>query len=603
MMKASCYAWGDRKIGSSALVAEIFENAYYIPFSSNVFFDRDCEWGLYDNSGSLIEAAAYRRGADRKLVGQSATMHMSKDSFQDCDEDCFIYAGPVIPHFGHFILSSLARLWFQKVDLPLLFHSSPAIDGHKLAYITLALQALHEKGIRYASLSVPTRLKKVIVPPASFVEQSTVYIEYIAACEQIGRGFDRRRGVKSRPVYLSKSRLNQGIARLENEIDIELHISRMGVDIVYPELLSLEEQIDLFRTRQVILGMSGSAFHMQALTPRVENRRLILNLTPAVNSNFLLLDEIWGCKAEYETLSPWIADTPPGANFDLSYKLTSQEAVLDIVQDFLVRNRTSSSQGTNVATLNMEKPMARSVNAVDDLRGENYMSLLARLIDCLSPRNYFEIGTLHGNTLISVDCKTICVDPCFQISQNVIGRKTMCSFFQMKSDQFFAVTDPKSLFGEAIQFAFLDGMHRSEFLLRDFLNTERCSQSNSVIALHDCVPLDAAMAVRSQNAVPAENPGRAGWWTGDVWRTVLALKHFRPDLEIMVLDAQPTGLVLITNLDPSARTKEEKYSDMTRFMRELDEETYDVFLIHQKLDVVSTDRLSDDEKIHRHFWL
>ncbi len=39
-------------------------------------------------------------------------------------------------------------------------------------------------------------------------------------------------------------------------------------------------------------------------------------------------------------------------------------------------------------------------------------------------------------------------------------------------------------------------------------------------------------------------------WTGDVWRTALLLKRRRPDLRITVLDAAPTGLVLITNLDP-----------------------------------------------------
>jgi hypothetical protein len=46
---------------------------------------------------------------------------------------------------------------------------------------------------------------------------------------------------------------------------------------------------------------------------------------------------------------------------------------------------------------------------------------------------------------------------------------------------------------------------------------------------------------------------RAGWWTGDVWRAALLLKRRRPDLQITTVDAFPTGLVLITNVDPSSR--------------------------------------------------
>jgi hypothetical protein len=114
---------------------------------------------------------------------------------------------------------------------------------------------------------------------------------------------------------------------------------------------------------------------------------------------------------------------------------------------------------------------------------------------------------------------------------------------------FFARFNPTTLLGEPLELAFLDGMHRCEYLLRDFLNTERHCRPNSVIALHDCLPLEAPMADRSPNAA-AIDPLRQGMWTGDVWRTALLLKRRRPDLRMVVLDAAPTGLVLITNLDP-----------------------------------------------------
>jgi hypothetical protein len=43
---------------------------------------------------------------------------------------------------------------------------------------------------------------------------------------------------------------------------------------------------------------------------------------------------------------------------------------------------------------------------------------------------------------------------------------------------------------------------------------------------------------------------RKGWWTGDVWRTALALKRFRPGLTMTAIDAKPTGLLIVSGLEP-----------------------------------------------------
>jgi len=120
-------------------------------------------------------------------------------------------------------------------------------------------------------------------------------------------------------------------------------------------------------------------------------------------------------------------------------------------------------------------------------------------------------------------------------------------FFSMESDKFFSQYNPRCMMNCHIDFAFLDGKHWSEFLLRDFINTERNCHRNSIIALHDCLPVEAAIADRIPNQRPTIVAHRAGWWAGDVWRTALLLKRKRPDLHMLTLDAKPTGLVLISN--------------------------------------------------------
>lgn len=181
-----------------------------------------------------------------------------------------------------------------------------------------------------------------------------------------------------------------------------------------------------------------------------------------------------------------------------------------------------------------------------------YHEFLRNMHEHLKPRNYFEIGTLHGVTLANAKCTSIAVDPAFRIQTDTIGEKPACHLYQQTSDEFFAEQNLSEIFGGPVDFAFLDGMHLFEFLLRDFINTEKHCGKGSIVALHDCLPLDNYMTMRSPDDPLRLNTAYTGYWTGDVWKIVPVLKKFRPDLAITVLDCVGTGLVLVTNLDPNS---------------------------------------------------
>jgi hypothetical protein len=60
-----------------------------------------------------------------------------------------------------------------------------------------------------------------------------------------------------------------------------------------------------------------------------------------------------------------------------------------------------------------------------------------------------------------------------------------------------------------------------------------------------------------------------GQWTGDVWKTLLILQRYRPDLQIEVASAAPTGLVVIRNLNPRSTVLSKKYDALVKeFMDE-----------------------------------
>ena len=202
-----------------------------------------------------------------------------------------------------------------------------------------------------------------------------------------------------------------------------------------------------------------------------------------------------------------------------------------------------------------------------DLSGDPYRTVLARLHTALKPRTYFEIGTLGGATLALSKCASVAVDPRFVMKDSsCLLNKTKCLLFQQTSDVFFAENKLTSLFGGHVDFAFLDGMHKCEYLLRDFINTEKQCHKNAMIVFHDCIPTEVPMTGRDGIDGKPEAPHRKGWWTGDVWRTLWALIQFRPDLSITSLDAKPTGLILITNLHPNSTRLSDRYEEIENAM-------------------------------------
>jgi hypothetical protein len=199
--------------------------------------------------------------------------------------------------------------------------------------------------------------------------------------------------------------------------------------------------------------------------------------------------------------------------------------------------------------------------------GTHYNEVIARLSALRNVKRYLEVGVQRGITFSGVKAEiAFGVDPEFIVNANVAANKKQTRLFQMTSDEFFRDVDVVAEFGGHPDMCFLDGMHLFEYLLRDFYNTERISSRNTLICLHDCLPLNHIMAHRSmdfanQNSAHTAYPG---WWTGDVWKIVPILQKYRPDLRVMLVDAPPTGLVFVTNLDPQNTVLRDNYLDIVR---------------------------------------
>ena len=203
-----------------------------------------------------------------------------------------------------------------------------------------------------------------------------------------------------------------------------------------------------------------------------------------------------------------------------------------------------------------------------ELPGIHYIDCLAGIVKARNAQRYLEIGTNFGDSLAPIDCASIAVDPGFKLKREVVGRKPQCLIYQMTSDDYFARYDPTVALGGALDAAFLDGMHLYEFLLRDFIHTERHCAADGVIVLHDCVPPTLEMTNREFKPAML-NPRYLNYWTGDVWKMIPILKEFRPDLKMEFYDCPPSGLVVISNLNPSSSILAEQYDKIVAEWRTL----------------------------------
>lgn len=190
---------------------------------------------------------------------------------------------------------------------------------------------------------------------------------------------------------------------------------------------------------------------------------------------------------------------------------------------------------------------------------------LAELHALLKPKTYLEIGVQHGWSLDLAHAAEVAIgiDP-----MPLVEAKGNQIIYQMTSDEAFkgegapvtieiplaAVTEcrfpqslpesrqsrsaagvPESHTISPIDFAFIDGMHLFEYVLRDFMNVVKYTHENSVIVFDDVLPRNQEEANRVQCP---------GDWTGDVWKIYNILGVYRPDYKLRLVDTQPTGVLV-----------------------------------------------------------
>ena len=141
------------------------------------------------------------------------------------------------------------------------------------------------------------------------------------------------------------------------------------------------------------------------------------------------------------------------------------------------------------------------------------LEIIQTLIDKIDAKNYLEIGLGGGENFKAIKCENkIGVDPNFKYENTL--KITSDSFFEQNTKTFDVI--------------FIDGLHWSEQVYRDIVNSAKVLSWYGYIICHDMNPHTEFMQKYPQE--------REGEWTGDCWKALVKLRTEENDLNISVVN-------------------------------------------------------------------
>ncbi|WP_086613727.1 glycosyltransferase family 61 protein [Acetobacter indonesiensis] len=334
----------------------IYNNAFYI-----------CGWNYFDNlhgvytqEGYLIPHATFFNQWPPVPKGQTVWSDPHKArSFARVD--CGIFVGHLHPQYGHFITECISRLWYlekiNKSDLKIIVRGIEKKEElFKIKWFLEIINILELKPENFFVPDTPVVFKTLIVPAPLFSEDSVCFSRMATFCNAIGSKFSQERSQelqKQRNIYLSRSKLSCGTVFIENEKELESELQKKGFEIVHPQDLTVNEQINIFRNDNFVIGQVGSAFHTSIFVPSPQGicfrtKKYDGKGTPP-SVSYLLMDQVNGSAFDYLDMPSLVDSDNPNGNFIETRKIENLQLVLDLIlQRF--RDRTENFFLSNMGT-------------------------------------------------------------------------------------------------------------------------------------------------------------------------------------------------------------------------------------------------------------
>ena len=274
--------WYDREfIKKNSLSAQKYSDATILPLRSNandnLLFGRG---GVIDSNNEYIEES----GIPGRIF-DSYEVH--EPEYRD---ERVVYCGYLVPHWGHFLVEAVTRLWYylkkdSSIDKYVFFieeNSDRSISGNYKEF--LELLGVWDK---IDVINAPTKYKEVTAPERGFKmgqfwsdEFKSIYNTVAEAA--LKKNVDTTSGKK---VFLSRSQLKLFSNKEFNMDMLDDFFQKNGYQVVFPEQQSLSDLIRIIRNADMVATLSGSIQHNMLFA--MDNAKQIVLEKTAVTVDFV----------------------------------------------------------------------------------------------------------------------------------------------------------------------------------------------------------------------------------------------------------------------------------------------------------------------------
>lgn len=232
--------------------SQVYEKAIVLPIrhrEGSTWF----QGGVVDADGKYVETSSL---PPEEVIFADYQYNTVKD----CDTDV-VYIGGFWRHWGHFIIELTSRLWY------VLEHDKS--HTLKLAYTYLHNEPLPQFYLDFFRLSgikdeqlmrikEPTRFKSVVVPEISTVQAGWYTQEFKNIYDEAIKNITP---VYHDKIYFSRTRFKKASDSEFGEPLMEQIFAQNGYTIIYPETLSVTEQLALIKGCRHFAMVSGTLCH------------------------------------------------------------------------------------------------------------------------------------------------------------------------------------------------------------------------------------------------------------------------------------------------------------------------------------------------------
>ena len=464
-------------------------------------------FGVVRDDGTLVESTIDDRhhGAHTYLPPDTSRF----DGIESVPGEV-IYVGAFHAAYGHFLLESLARLWWaaDHPDLPIVWMASDAATAPTLSdwqRDMLEVLGIHNETV---ILTRPTRFAVLHVPDAGYKYADWSHpqqIRFLAAHE----GPAQEEGSR---LWLSRdARLGVGVI---NRDIIERRLRSRGWTIVTPELMPLREQLDAMARAHVIAGEEGSTFHTLLLLRDIRGKRFdIFRRHGPEHPSFMTIGD--------------------ARQVDQHIHSCSRDAVISAEGRAVVRLAPNAAQYMS----HLRLPVSAPEPLPSDWKPGPTIRRLNRLADILDAETYLQVGWRNraAFTRVAVPRRDI-VDE--EFSFDVRGYHGQgASFYEVSVDEFLRWFAK----GRTYDLVMLDNEHRwRDALERVRMVFSSAAHDRTVLVLSNVVPVDeiAALPDREEATRLRHASGsRRLAWQGDAYKAVLAIHDLHPELSYRTISS------------------------------------------------------------------